>query len=67
MALSVYKVDGNTRLVLPDSRWGWSVREKLAQLGHKVDLTGEEPEVVQRTRSVEELEKAMALIDSTGE
>ena len=63
--LTVYKVD-DTRLVLPDSQWGKDVLTSLTKMGKHVEITDEIPEVVQQSRSVDELEKAMALIDSTG-
>lgn len=64
MSLSVYKVDGNTRLVLPDSRWTNSVLGKLEDMGHQVDLTDEDPELC--LRDADELARRDALLDSTG-
>lgn len=64
MSLSVYKVDGNTRLVMPDSQWTNSVLRKLEDLGHQVDLTDEDPELCLRDAS--ELARRDALLDSTG-
>lgn len=66
MALSVYKVDQKTRLVLPDTRWAYEVRIRLAAAGHQVEFSGEDANMVQNTRSVDELSRAMDLIDSTG-
>lgn len=64
MSLSVYKVDGNTRLVLPDSQWTNSVLGKLEDMGHQVDLTDEDPELC--LRDADELARRDALLDSTG-
>ena len=64
MSLSVYKVDGNTRLVLPDSQWTNSVLAKLEDLGHQVDLTDEDPELC--LRDADELARRDALLDATG-
>lgn len=66
MTLCVYTVDKTTRLVMPNSQWARSVLAKLTEMGHQVELTGEDPAQVQQTRSVDELEKAMEIIDSTG-
>ena len=43
-----------------------TVLAKLANMGHKVELTSENAADVQESRSVDELQKAMELIDSTG-
>ena len=61
MALSVYKVDGNTRLVMPDTHWSKSAIEKLEELGHKVELTDEEPALCIRNSA--ELARRDALLE----
>ncbi len=66
MALSVYKVDKKTRLVMPDSRWGYDIITKLEGMGHEVELTTEDAHDVQNSRPADELKTAMELIDSTG-
>ena len=64
MALSVYKVDQKTRLVLPDSVWAKSVLDKLEQLGHQVDLTDDDPDLCLRDEA--ELTRRDELLDETG-
>lgn len=61
MALSVYKVDGNTRLVMPDTQWTFSVLVKLTDLGHQVDLTDEDPDLC--LRDADELSRRDALLE----
>ena len=63
--LTVYRID-DTRLVLPDSRWGKDVLMALAIQGQHVEITDEDPDLVQNSRSADELQRAMELIDSTG-
>ena len=48
MALSVYLVDGNTRLIMPDTAWAEKARRILEDQGHSVDLTDEDPELCMR-------------------
>lgn len=64
MALSVYKVDGKTRLIMPNSQWGEDVLDKLEELGHDVEMVDEEPELC--LRDEEELARRDALLASTG-
>jgi hypothetical protein len=63
--LTVYRID-DTRLVLPDSRWGRDVLKALVIQGKHVEITDEDPDLVQHSRSADESDRAMALIDSTG-
>lgn len=49
--LSVYLVDGTTRLVLPSTAWSQSVRESLAHKGHTVVLTDEDPDAIVRSKA----------------
>lgn len=64
MALSVYKVDDITRLILPASDWAESVITVLEELGHRVDLTDEDPYLCLRDEA--ELARRDALLESTG-
>jgi len=50
-----------TRLLLPGSQWGFSVRERLTQLGFSVEETNQEPEMT--LRSPDELSRMDALLD----
>ena len=61
MALSVYKVDGNTRLVMPSTQWTSSVRAKLTELGHQVEVTDEDPDLC--GRGAAELARRDALLE----
>lgn len=63
--LTVYKVE-NTRLIMPDSAWSCECLRRITAQGKHVEITNEDPDVVKEERSVDELERAMALIDSTG-
>lgn len=64
MALLVYRVDENTRLVMPNSQWAKSVLAKLAEMGHQVDLTDEDPDLCVRDEA--ELHRRDELLESTG-
>ncbi len=64
MALSVYRVNQNTRLVMPDSQWTKDVLEKLEELGYQVELTDEDPELC--LRDEEELARRDAILEQTG-
>lgn len=66
MTLCVYKVDGKTRLVMPNSQWARDVMAKLEEMGHQIELTGENPTLVQQERSISEMERVDDLLESTG-
>ncbi len=66
MALTVWKVDGKTRIVLPESDWGVQVKTKLQDMGHIVQRTQEDPDVVQVSRLDAEMVRVGDLLDSTG-
>ena len=66
MALLVYKVDGNTRLVMNDTDQTDSIIEALVRMGHLIELTHEDPNHVCDTRSDDEITEAMKLISFTG-
>lgn len=63
--ITVYEVDGSTRLFLPSSAWGHSVREKLVALGHTVSYYKDQafdPDL----RGHTELKHRDELLESTG-
>jgi Trk K+ transport system NAD-binding subunit len=62
--LTVYKVDNDTRLILPNSQWGNQVLESLAQQGHLVEITGDDPDLCARTEA--ELARRDQLLAETG-
>lgn len=66
MALTVFLVDNLTRLVLPDSQWGFNVRERLSQQGHVLTATSQCPSQVEREREAEELQWRDDLLEQTG-
>lgn len=66
MALTVYLVDNLTRLVLPDSQWGFNVRERLSQQGHVLTATSEDASKVQTGRPLDEMLRMHKLLDKSG-
>jgi len=64
MAVRVYLVDQVTHLKLPDSQWGFNVRETLAQMGHQVKQTSLDPDSIARSEA--ELTRVDALLNKTG-
>jgi hypothetical protein len=62
--VTVFLIDGETRLHLPGTPWGFKVRTKLVSLGHKVQATDWSPEP--DVRSPAELARRDELLDSTG-
>jgi len=62
--LTVYLVDGTTRVILPSSAWAMSVRDSLSAQGHTVQATDQDPETCVRDES--ELSRRDALLESTG-
>lgn len=66
MALTVFLVDNRTRLVLPDSQWGFAVRDKLKELGHNLTATSEDPSEVEKVRTTTEMHEVGLLLEETG-
>lgn len=64
MAKKVILVDETTRLIMPETAWGYEVLGRLVMQGHALKMTGEDPEV--DTRSPEEKARMHQLLDSTG-
>jgi len=64
MAVRVYLVDQVTHLKLPDTQWGFDVREKLTQMGHEVRATSLDPDSCVRNEM--ELLRVDKLLESTG-
>lgn len=64
MAVRVYLVDQVTHLKLPDSQWGFSVREILTQKGHEVRQTSLDPDSCVRDEM--ELLRVDKLLEETG-
>lgn len=62
--LTVFLIDGKTRIILPSSQWGFNVREKLSQTGHSVQATDQDPDLIKRDTL--EMENVELLIDGTG-
>jgi len=60
----VFLVDGTTRIILTESYWGNSVRDKLREMGHIVQQTTQvlDPDI----RDDAELLRVGKLLDSTG-
>lgn len=61
--LTVWIVDGATRIILPGSAWGDSVRESLSGLGHTVERSIEDPDLCVRDDA--EKERMHALLEET--
>ena len=57
-------VDGRTRVVLPSSSWGQSVREVLTERGHIVQRTSQDPNAL--FRDDDELARKDVLLDESG-
>lgn len=64
MAKKVILVDKRTRLIMPETQWGYEVLGRLFMKGHALELTDQDPEV--DTRDIEEYERMRELLDSTG-
>ena len=62
--ITVYLVDGNTRIYLPGTPWAYSALEKLRDMGHTVQATGQES--IPDLRDNDEVDRAMALLTETG-
>lgn len=62
--LTVYIVDQKTRIILPSSQWGFNVREKLTQMGHKVEAYPQKPHECVRDEA--EMQRMDELLTSTG-
>jgi hypothetical protein len=62
--LTVWLVDGDTRIILPSSAWAGAVQDSLRGHGHVVQRTLEDPESM--VRSMPELARMNALLDKTG-
>jgi len=62
--LTVYLIDGDTRLILPGSAWGTSVREKLTEMGHRVEPLSQDPDSCKRDE--DEMSRMRSILDSTG-
>jgi hypothetical protein len=60
----VFLVNKNTRMHLPSTAWGYSVQEKLVNLGISVHLTDQEP--YPDTRTEEEKARVDELLELTG-
>ena len=60
---TVWKVDGETRIILPGSAWGEAVCRTLTGLGHVVERTTEDPDSCKRDDA--EMERMHALLDET--
>ena len=66
MALSVYVVNNNTRLVMPASAWSHSVLGLLVMQGHEVRRSEEPAAFVEQDRNHEELDRRDILVQGTG-
>lgn len=66
MALTVFLVDNQTRLVLPDSQWAYDVRDRLKELGHVLTVTSLDAEQVNLLRKADELRRVDDLLEKTG-
>lgn len=64
MAKKVILVDESTRLILPETQWGYEVLGRLFMQGHVLEMTDQDPEV--EMRSAEELNRMHQLLESTG-
>ena len=62
--ITVYLVDNKTRIGLPVTAWSTSVLEKLGQMGHVVQATGQNWALVKRDN--QETLRVARLLDSTG-
>ncbi len=61
--LSVFKINGDTRLILPDSEWAKKVVETLSGLGHVVEKTDQEVHLCVRDDA--EMKRMHTLLDET--
>jgi hypothetical protein len=64
MMLTVYLVDGTTRIILPGSQWAKDVLSWWAEHGISAVPTGEDPDTLKR--SDEERYRSMDYLDMTG-
>lgn len=62
--ITMYLVDKTTRILLPDSAWAFSLREKLSQKGRSIQALGPEPEGLVRDEA--EMERVNAILDEFG-
>ena len=62
--ITVFLVDGTTRLHLPSSQWGQGVIEKLQLKGHTVQRTNDVD--FPDNRTPDELARRDALLEETG-
>lgn len=60
--LTARKVDGNTRIILTQGRWEFSVLEKLAKPGNEVQDTDQEPHL--RVRDEAKVNRMDAHLDA---
>lgn len=64
MAKKVILVDETTRLIMPETAWGYEVLGRLFMQGHVLEMTDQDPEV--EMRGAEELNRMHQLLESTG-
>ncbi len=61
--LTVWKINGETRIIMPDSAWGKQVLMVLSGLGHVVEKTDQPPHSCVRDDA--EMSRMAALLDET--
>ena len=64
MAKKVIMVDDFTRVIIPETAWGYEVLGRLIMQGHTVKMTDQDPETLKRFE--DEIDRMHQLLDSTG-
>lgn len=62
--LTVFLIDGKTRIILPNSQWAHQVQAKLSEMGHSLQATDQDPDLIKRDTL--EMENVEQLLESTG-